>query len=238
MHSYFHHIGDYRADTSHLSLLEHGVYRQMLDTYYLNESPLPVEVDMVCRKLSARTDEEREAVASVLKEFFDLTEDGWTHKRCETEIAKYLEFKEAGKRGAAKRWGAKATPYPPYREGNGEGNAPPNQGPIATSNHKPETSKPSKAQAPVNVDRFADFWAAYPRKVAKPEAMKAWIKIKPDEETAAAIMAGLEQAKKSRDWLKDDGQFIPHPSTWLNQRRWEDQMEAAVGGDDPFVGLI
>ena len=90
----------------------------------------------------------------------------------------------------------------------------------------------------MDLGTFDEFWSAYPRKVAKPEALKAWIKIKPDAETLAAIMAGLAAAKQSRDWTKDDGQFIPHPATWLNQRRWEDQLETAAAGDDPFGGLL
>ena len=41
-------------------------------------------------------------------------------------------------------------------------------------------------------------------------------------------MAALEAQKKSEDWLKDKGQFIPYPTTWLNQGRWEDEVEPAV----------
>jgi hypothetical protein len=89
------------------------------------------------------------------------------------------------------------------------------------------------------VDGFAAFWTAYPKKVAKPEAMKAWIKAAPDAELAEQIMAGLARAKQSKDWTKDDGQYIPHPTTWLNQRRWEDEVEGvAAGGEDHFGGLL
>ena len=89
MHYYQHNIGDYRRDTSHLSLLEHGVYRQLLDTYYLSESPIPTETEVVFRRLSARTDEEKKAVLDVLNEFFFLGESGWIHSRCDKEIAVY-----------------------------------------------------------------------------------------------------------------------------------------------------
>lgn len=37
------------------------------------------------------------------------------------------------------------------------------------------------------------------------------------------MMSSLEQFRGSKDWLKDNGQYIPYPSTWLNQRRWEDE---------------
>lgn len=70
---------------------------------------------------------------------------------------------------------------------------------------------------------FDQFWAEYPNKVGKAVAQKAWIRIAPDEEKRALIMAGLQRAKLSAQWTKDGGQFIPHPSTWLNQQRWEDE---------------
>ena len=89
MHYYQHHIGDYRRDTGHLSLLEHGVYRQLLDMYYLAELPIPEETEVVCRRLSARTDAEKTAVQTILNEYF-YRENGWRHKRCDDEIEVYV----------------------------------------------------------------------------------------------------------------------------------------------------
>lgn len=66
---------------------------------------------------------------------------------------------------------------------------------------------------------FAEFWSAYPRKVAKGDAEKAWKKHKPD---LAACLSAIAVAKSSPDWTKDGGQFIPHPATWINGKRWED----------------
>ena len=88
MHYYQHNIGDYRRDTGYLTLLEHGVYRQLLDWYYLDEKPIPRETQEVCRRLSAKTQEEIEAVESVLKDFFVLS-NGWRHKRCDAQIKEY-----------------------------------------------------------------------------------------------------------------------------------------------------
>lgn len=78
-------------------------------------------------------------------------------------------------------------------------------------------------------DGFANFWEQYPKKVAKPQAQKAWKKINPVGLTLADLMAGLERQKDSPDWLKDGGQFIPHPATWLNARRWEDEPTKSAG---------
>lgn len=88
MHYYQHNIGSYRRDTAHLSLLEHGVYRQLLDMYYLAESAIPEETEVVMRRLCARTDEEKKAVEIVLSEFFTF-DCGWHHKRCDEEILDY-----------------------------------------------------------------------------------------------------------------------------------------------------
>lgn len=71
---------------------------------------------------------------------------------------------------------------------------------------------------------FEQFWSAYPKKTAKQQALKAWQKIKPDDEFVRKILSALEQHKKSAQWLKDNGQYIPYPATWLNGRRWEDDL--------------
>ncbi len=72
---------------------------------------------------------------------------------------------------------------------------------------------------------FDEFWKAYPKKVAKTQALKAWSKLKPNAELQQVILNALERQKQSVQWLKDNGQFIPYPATWLNGRRWEDVQE-------------
>lgn len=72
---------------------------------------------------------------------------------------------------------------------------------------------------------FEIFWAAYPKKTSKPAATKAWAKLKPGEETVKAMLAAIEAAKRSTDWQKDGGKYVPYPATWLNNRRWEDARE-------------
>lgn len=73
-------------------------------------------------------------------------------------------------------------------------------------------------------EAFLAFWEAYPRKVGKGAAYRSWQKAKgkPDKYTMAKIIA---EHSKSDQWKKDGGQFIPHPATWINQRRWEDTVE-------------
>lgn len=89
MNHYRHHLGDYAKDTAHLSLLEHGVYGQLMRRYYATETPLPADVAEVCRSIGARSAPERAAVRNVLKDFFDLKDDGYHQKRIDQEIAEY-----------------------------------------------------------------------------------------------------------------------------------------------------
>ena len=76
--------------------------------------------------------------------------------------------------------------------------------------------------------RFDRFWSVYPRKTAKVEAKKKFEKLNPDDQLLETMIKAVEQQKKSEQWTKDGGQFIPHPATWINQKRWEDEAPVAV----------
>jgi hypothetical protein len=71
---------------------------------------------------------------------------------------------------------------------------------------------------------FDRFWKLYPRKTAKESARKAWAKIKITDDMFNMIAAGLAKQAACQDWKKDGGAFIPHPATWLNGKRWEDEI--------------
>jgi uncharacterized protein YdaU (DUF1376 family) len=104
--------------------MEDLAFRRLLDFYYLHEHP--IKHRDIARQIGLKDFEQD--VLTVLEEFFLSTDAGFVNPRADKEIAKYREFSEAGKRGAAKRWGS-----------NGEANSPPNTTPIATNNHKPIT---------------------------------------------------------------------------------------------------
>lgn len=72
---------------------------------------------------------------------------------------------------------------------------------------------------------FDRFWAAYPRHENKQAARKAFAKVDPDEELLLAILTAIEKQKSSSQWQENGGQYIPHPATWLNGRRWEDELQ-------------
>jgi hypothetical protein len=90
-----------------------------------------------------------------------------------------------------------------------------------------------QSSAPADRDAaFERFWQAYPRKTAKTAARKAWAKLYPVNGLLDTIMAAVAAQSNSRQWLTDGGRFIPHPATWLNNARWEDEVaETKTCGD-------
>lgn len=78
---------------------------------------------------------------------------------------------------------------------------------------------------------FGQFWKAYPRRVAKGAARKAWEKLRPDRQLTERILAAVERDKATDQWQRENGRFIPHPATWLNQQRWEDEPD--TGAEPP-----
>ena len=74
------------------------------------------------------------------------------------------------------------------------------------------------------VDDFDIFWKAYPKKTGIDDARRAFAKRNVDGDLLNTMLAAIEAQSASSQWKKDDGQFIPNPSTWLNQGRWQDQV--------------
>lgn len=107
MHYYNHNIGDYRKDTTHLSLTEHGIYRQLLDTYYLDEQPLTNDIAKLMRSHSVRNADEQQSLQNVLTDFFTLTEKGYIHSRCDKELAHLYAKSDSARASANTRWGRK-----------------------------------------------------------------------------------------------------------------------------------
>ena len=195
LHYYNHNIGDYRRDTAHLTLLEHGVYRQLLDQYYLDEAPIEKDLQKIHRFLSIKTEEEKNALTNVLQDFFMETEDGYVHKRCNDTIQEYQNKSEKASQAAKIRWDKQT-----------HSERIPNA--LQTNNHKPD----------YNI-QFDAFWIMYPKKVGKEAARKAWLKNKPDIDS---VIKAIQWQEVSSQWKKG---YIPNPSTYINQHRWLDEPE-------------
>lgn len=102
MHYYQFNIGDYQSHTAHLSETEDLIYRRLLDWYYLHETPIPLDNEEVSRQIRMRS--HSDCIASVLREYFDKTENGWIHHRADREIAKIGDKSVKASASAKARW--------------------------------------------------------------------------------------------------------------------------------------
>lgn len=84
---------------------------------------------------------------------------------------------------------------------------------------------------------FERAWAVYPRKTAKGAAWKAWLLLNPNPSLAELIIAKVALYKGTEQWKKEKGQFIPHFSTFLNQRRFDDSPEGTPSNDSKYADL-
>lgn len=91
---------------------------------------------------------------------------------------------------------------------------------------------------PKGDERFDRFWSAYPRKTGKDAARKAFARRKVNDELLQQMLDAIETQKHSEQWTRNGGQFIPHPATWLNQGRWQDETEPLPFADAPPVRWV
>ena len=82
----------------------------------------------------------------------------------------------------------------------------------------------SKEEISKEESRFDVFWQAYPKKIGKAYAKKCFDKLNPSAELTERMVKAIEEQKRSLEWKRDNGQYIPNPSTWLNQGRWDDEL--------------
>ena len=122
------------------------------------------------------------------------------------------------------------TPYSPP-EGDADG------GDQNAGEAVPEPGKPVPKPGKHTPDRalFDQFWAAYPRKQAKEKAWRAWKKLDPDEALCRRMASALDRHRRSQQWQRDGGAYIPYPASWLNGRRWEDEPDAPASAEAPML---
>ncbi len=91
-----------------------------------------------------------------------------------------------------------------------------------------DTPLPPKVESATIEKRFADFWKVYPKKKGKGYALKAWKRLKPTQELCDTILKAVQAQKSWSSWQEGQGRYIPHPATWLNQGRWEDEADTTA----------
>ena len=202
------HIGDYLTHTVHLSDAEDLAYRRLLDLYYMSEKMIPLDHEVVARKIRLDLD----ITESVLGEFFERTEEGYFNNRCHAEVTKYQHQvennRQLGKRGGRPK------------KTESETESKPNDNPKKIQIQKKNINTSSK---------FDEFWNAWPsskRKVAKSECQKKWAKAGCDA-VAETIIAQVNAMKVTEQWTTG---FEPAPLTYINQRRWEDDAGTPAAG--------
>jgi len=81
-----------------------------------------------------------------------------------------------------------------------------------------------RTPTPTGDPLFDEFWAAYPKKVAKPKAIRAFARLHMTRELLDIILADIRCKQRTERWKKQDGLYIPYPASYLNDRRWEDEV--------------
>ena len=229
MHYYQFNIGDYRKDTQHLSPIEHYIYRQLIDSYYLDERPIPKETQPLLRRLSLGSEHEKD-IQNILEDFFVFDADCgvWRHLRIDHDISEYRAMAEKNARNG-KKGGRPKKEKPKKTQSVSSGNPDesqkkPNQE-LETNNQEPRTSK-TLDQSAIDHDALFDrFWASGIRKVNKKKAKSIFdrlIKSQPDPDMFADNLCQDVQKRIASGQL---GFTEMHPTTYLNGERWNDDIQ-------------
>ena len=214
MHYYKFEISVWNLHTAHLTLVEEAVYRRLIDHYYDTEQPIGSDFNAMLRRL--RLEDYRDEVVIILNEFFQQVDNGFRNKHCDQKIADYKKQKKINKING-KSGGRPKKQLETHSVTDGL--------PLVTltTNNKQETIN-NKQLANLTLERFELFWKSYPRKISKDSAKKSWLKINPDDELMEKIVKAVSYQKLS----EREEKFIPHASTWLNGKRWEDEITSNV----------
>lgn len=224
-------IGDYQKDTQHLSCLEHGAYRLLIDAYWCNRGPLPdndEDFARICRlSLSDWT-----AIRLRIAVFFKIEpvnsvqgRSQWRHTRVDLELSKSLKLKERNSLGAKltnqKRWGKASHSVSLSDSHSVSPNGRPSPSPSPSHVQTPPTPSFKSTSNGNAIGDFEKFWNAYPNKVAKFDAEHAWCEVNASRHVPE-IMQAIKLQSGSEAWSRDNGRFIPNPATWLRDGRWND----------------
>jgi uncharacterized protein YdaU (DUF1376 family) len=205
-------IGDYLRDTRSLTLEEHGAYMLLIMEYWSNGG-LPKNDEKIAQILGiSRTKFKR--ISPNIKRFFS---ENWEHKRIDEELQKAKERSEKARNSINKRWSKGNTKEDTNVYSNEDTSVDTN---VILPQPQPQLIDKSinraRTKVPSAASRFDEFYKAYPNKVRKPEAVKAYAKVADEHDD---IMSGLARYIKNkpstREWC--------NPATFLNQRRWEDE---------------
>jgi uncharacterized protein YdaU (DUF1376 family) len=222
---YKRYLGDYARDTAHLSLMEHGAYQVLLDTYYATGGQVPDAKEDLYRVARAMTPAERKAVDKVADQFFPVNGDGRRHnKRADEELTSYSTQAETNRLIAAERE-RKRKEKQSLDEPSDESltNRSTNRDTVGSTNDQPKPEARSQKEQDQELSPpcgFVKFWTAWPsgpRKSAKEKCLTLWRR-KKLEPVAETILAHVAAMSESSDWR---GGYVPAPMVYLKDQRWD-----------------
>jgi uncharacterized protein YdaU (DUF1376 family) len=224
---------EYQIKTIHLSDAEDLAYRRLLDMAYLSEKPIPLDTNLVSRRIRL----DQDIVEQVLSEFFEKTAEGYRNRRVEEEVQAYqtiIERNLKGAKAAAQKAAERAAQGVKRRsprtlteptsdhEGNHQGSSENTIANLEGNQNKNKNISPLPPSG--GFDRFWSTWPSSPRKVGKAACFKTWIKHGMDEH-CDRIVSHVSRLKGTTQWLTG---FEPAPQTYLNQKRWLDDEVATT----------
>lgn len=232
MNYYPFHIGDYASATRHLSWDEDCAYRRLLDAYYTSEKPLPLEQRSVCRLALATTEDQRQAVMTVLSEFWERTEAGWVNRRADVEIDAMRVKQQKQRDKANRRWlmpapePGTASAMPQHTEGDAVASEvdavamPPTPTPTPTPKKNPSGSAPGKPARKATGSRRV------------PDAFEVSGDMSEWAEASAPLVDWRRETEKFRDWE------FKHPRTdwpatwrtWVRKAQEDAERRAPTDG--------
>jgi hypothetical protein len=229
--------GDFLVGVSDLTMEERGQYITLIALQHQKGHLSKRNIDLAVPNVS-----------DFVLAKFKIDENGcYFNERTEEEVEKRKKFTDSQREKALKRWNKEC-------EGNAEANAVayekdmPRQMPCENENKNKiintniiDIIQDSKD----NIDciynkQFEEFWEKYPRKVAKKYAYECYLRLKMTENLHQTMLSALDKQKRSKAW--EDEKYIPHPSTWINQHRWDDEISeehlSSFDTDDFFAHAV
>jgi uncharacterized protein YdaU (DUF1376 family) len=232
-------VGDYLRDTRRLSTVEHGAYLLLIMEYW-TQGGLPDDDKKLARIAGLSLDE----WTDIRDNIADLFQPAWQHKRIDAELAKAAARSDSAKEKANRRWQSQGNPpdnadaMPQHMPQQSQSTCTEDASHSHSHSHIEKKERNARdARSSFDKEFSESFWPAYPNKVGKPAAERAYQAARKRGADLARIMAGLTRYMRDkpvdRPWL--------NPATFLNQERWADEPASAAvlpftsGADPPRV---
>jgi uncharacterized protein YdaU (DUF1376 family) len=227
MHYYQFHINDFIGETHFLNNHETSIYLKLFNHYLHEEKPLKNNMIFLQRLCGGTEDE----VQNVLNLFFELKEDSWHRESLDFIIHEYQSKKEANSRGGKKsalirkQKLADKSSLSVLQLTNNNKPLIINQEPEINKEEtltKEQLTNDLQYSESIFLEQFEEFWNIYPKKVGKEAARKEWLRLKPDLEK---VKKSLGWQRSCKEWRNEDGRYIPYPSKYLLEQRWQDERK-------------